>query len=227
MTDVLTSTANNICTDAAILAGYLPADETLSDANILATLRRALNVMLKSWQTKQFLWKQSDVTVTLTPGTQSYSVGPGGAGTLLRVRPLRLTYAVRRQSNIDIPINIISKQEYQALPNKTNEGPTISAYYDPQLTDGVLYVWYTGDSGNDTIICTFADPIDLLDSSTDSPDVPDEWIETITYNLAVRACPLLHVSVPQEVAVVAAQSLDMLSNFDSDPAPIQFMPRSM
>jgi hypothetical protein len=226
MTDILTTNANNICTDAAILAGFLAADETLTDPNVLATLRRSLNVMLKSWQAKQFLWKLSDVEVTLTPGTQSYLVGPGGAGTLNRARPLRLSYCIRRTNGIDIEVNVISRQEYQLLPQKTQEGSVVSIYYDPQLTNGVLYPWYTGDSTNDTIICTFSDPIDILDNNTDSIEVPDEWVEPATYNLAVRACSLFHVSVPQEVALVAAESLDRMTNFDNDPAPIQFMPRS-
>lgn len=225
MTDVLTSTASDICNDAAAIAGVADIQEGL-DATSLAKCRRALNMLLKSKQVKEFLWKLSDVTVTLTPGTQSYLVGPGGAGALSRVRPLRLSYCVRRTDDIDIEVPIISRQEYQLMPQKTQQGPVVNVYYDPQLNDGVLNVWYTGDTSNDTIICTFADPVDLFDTNSDTPDFPDEWIEIITYLLAARLCALFQLQIPQSVSAVVSDIYEKIENFDTDPGSIQFMPRS-
>jgi len=223
MTDILTSTASDICNDAASIAGVIDPSEELGTTELTKCVRAA-NLLLKSWQTQGHLWKLSDVTVTLTPGTESYSVGPGGAGTLSRVRPLRLVHCVRRTNSIDIEVPIISRQEYRDLPNKSNQGSPINVYYDPQLTNGVLYVWYTGDTSNDTIICTFEDPLDLLDNNTDTPDIPDEWIEPFTYNLAVRICGIYNAPVPQAVAAIAVESLNRMMNFDSDIASIKFMP---
>jgi len=219
MSDVLTSTATAIIRDAALLLEVtnIKAPET-TDA------LRILNLMIKGWQSREYLWKLSDVTVTLTPGTQSYLVGPGGAGTLLRARPLRLKYAVRRNGGIDIPLELVSRQEYQELPQKTQQGPPVVAYYDPKTTNGSLSIWYTGDTSNTTLICTFADPVDLFDDSSDSPDFPDEWIEAITYNLSVRMAPMFGRSAPQEVIDVASESLSTMIAFDAEPASINFMP---
>jgi len=223
MSAPLTTTATDIVRDAAILCGAVPSGGSLDPQEIQDVLR-ILNIMVKSWQSKEYLWKLSDVTVTLTPGTQSYLVGPGGSGTLQRVRPLRLKYAVRRTSGIDIPLEVKSRQEYQDLPQKTQQGPPVVAYYDPQTTNGVLYVWYTGDTANTTLICTFSDPVDLFDTNEDTPDFPDEWIEPLTYNLAVRVAPLFGRSVPQEVIAIAAESLANMAAFDAEPSSIQFMP---
>lgn len=218
MSTVLTTTTTNILNDAfmLIVPGSRPSPEEKAD------LTRILNIMLKSWQSQDYLWKMADVTVTLTAGTQSYLVGPAGVGTLLRNRPLQLKYAVRTQGGIDIPIDVISRQEYKELPNKSQRGPVVSACYDPQLTNGVLYVWYTGDSNNTTLVCSFADPIDIQDTNEDTPDLPDEWMEPVTYNLAVRAAPLFGRSVPQEVAAVAADSLSRMAAFDSEAVSISF-----
>lgn len=223
MSVVFTSTAVNIIRDAMLLVRAIDPSESV-DAQESSDILRILNLMIKSWQSKEYLWKLSDVTVTLTPGTQSYLVGPGGAGTLSRVRPLRLKYAVRRLSGVDINIRVISRQEYQDLPQKTQQGPTVDIYYDPQVTNGVLYPWYTGDTSNTTIICTFSDPLDLFDTVNDSPDYPDEWIEAITYNLALRISPMFGKPVPQEVAMVAAESLGRLSSFDAESTSVIVMP---
>lgn len=218
MSTVLTTTTTNILNDAFMM---IVPGQTISPAE-KEDLRRILNLMMKAWQSQGYLWKVADVTVTLTPGTASYQVGPAGAGTLLRVRPLQLKYAIRTQGGIDIPVEVISRQEYKELPNKTQQGPVVSVCYDPQLTNGVLYVWYTGDTNNTTLVCTFADPIDIQDTNEDAPDFPDEWIEPITYNLAVRGAPLFGRSVPQEVAAVAADSLARMTEFDSEAVSISF-----
>jgi len=218
MSTVLTTTTTNILNDAFML--IVPGEKISPKES--ADLLRVLNMMLKGWQANGNLWKIADVTVTLTAGTASYQVGPAGAGTLLRVRPLQLKYAIRTSGGIDIPVEIISRQEYKELPNKTQKGPVVSVCYDPQLTNGVLYVWYTGDTNNTTLICTFADPLDIQDSSEDAPDFPDEWIEPITYNLAVRGAPLFGRSVPQEVAAIAGDSLARMIEFDSEAVSISF-----
>lgn len=223
MSDTLNSVASDIIRDALLLLGAIDPNESVSPQE-LTDCRRALNVMAKSWQTSGYLWKLSDVTVTLTPGTQSYQVGPAGAGTLARVRPLRLAYAFRRVSSIDVPLEIISRQEYQDLPQKTQQGPPVSAYYDPQMTNGVLYFWYTGDTSNNTVICTFADPVDLFDSNLDAQDFPDEWTEALTYNLALRLSSMFGKSVPQTVAAVASESMGRLTAFDTEPGSIRFIP---
>lgn len=218
MSTVLTTTTTNILDDAFML--IVPGEKIKPKEK--EDLRRVLNLMLKSWQTKGYLWKVSDVVVTLTAGTASYQVGPAGVGTLLRVRPLQLKYAIRTQGGIDIPVEIISRQEYKELPSKTQHGPVVSVCYDPQLTNGVLYVWYTGNTSNTSITCTFVDPLDLQDTTEDAPDFPDEWIEPITYNLAVRGAPLFGRSVPQEVASIAADSLEKMTAFDSEAVSISF-----
>jgi hypothetical protein len=221
MSTVLSTTATNIIDDTFMLIA--PGENIKPKEK--ADLLRMLNIMVKGWQSQGYLWKISDVTVTLTPGTVSYLVGPGGeAGTLLRVRPLQLKYAVRTQGTTDIPVEVISRQEYKELPYKTQQGPVVSICYDPQLTNGVLYVWYTGDTSNTTLVCTFADPVDLLDNNEDTPDFPDEWIEPIVYNLAVRSAPMFGRPAPQEVKSIAASSLGAMIQFDSEPVSISFRP---
>jgi hypothetical protein len=218
MSTVLSTTATNILNDAFMLIA--PGEKITPQEK--ADLLRLLNLMIKGWQSQGYLWKVADVTVTLTPGTASYQVGPSGVGTLLRNRPLQLKHAVRVSGGIDIATEVISRQEYKELPNKTQQGPVVSVCYDPQLTNGVLYVWYTGDTNNTSLICTFADPVDLFDTNDDAPDFPDEWIEPLVYNLAVRGAPIFGRSVPQEVAAVAGESLARMIGFDSEAVSISF-----
>lgn len=221
MSVVLSRTANEYVKDAMILLGLLGSGEE-PKANEYTDGRRILNLMVKSFQSKGFMWKRSLVTLTLTPGTASYTIGP--SATIDRVRPLRVVHAFRATTNADIPLEIISWSEYQDLPNKTQQGPPVKCFYDPQLTQGVFYLWYTGDTANPTVKITVMDPVDLFDSASDTADFPDEWVEPLTYNLAMRLAPVFGMPVPQEIAAIAVGSLAEMTAFDSETASIQIMP---
>ena len=164
MSTILSSTATDIIRDSLLLCGVIDSNQSVKPQENADALR-ILNLMVKGWQSNEYLWKYSDVQVTLTPGTTSYVVGPAGLDTLNRIRPLRLLYATRKTTNVDIPLEIISRQEYLDLPNKDQEGPPVVAYYDPQLTNGEVFVWFTGDSGHLSLTITLTDPIELLDYS--------------------------------------------------------------
>lgn len=217
-------TAGDILKDAASLVISVDSTQGLV-AEHKADLLRMLNMLIKSWQTKVELWPTIDVTVTLTPGTQSYTVGT--AGVIVTPRPLQLLQARRRASSIDTQINVVSRQEYMMQPNKATQAPVNIVYYDPQLTNGVLYVWPTGTTTNNTIICTFKRPIEDFDSLANTPDFPQEWYLPLVYNLAVIIAPMFGFPAPQEVVATAGMYLDELMAFDTEDTSIFLQPYRM
>ncbi len=105
-------------------------------------------------------------------------------------RPLQLLEARLRDSDgIERTINIISRDEYTRISEKDSEGEINQVYYDPQLTNGVLYVWPSPDDVSSVLRFTAKYPIQDFDASTDNADFPVEWAEALKYNLAVRMAP--------------------------------------
>jgi hypothetical protein len=167
--------------------GETPTSDQVSEASV------ALNALVKAWQADGMpLWALKTYSVTLT-AANSFEIGVGK--TVNTPKPLKVIQAWYRNtsSSIDIPVHIVTKDEYNRLGNKTSSGSTPSQiYYEPRLDSGMLYVYPQPDANavaNGTLYIVYQRPFEDFDSSTDTPDFPQEWYDAITYGLACRLAP--------------------------------------
>lgn len=164
-----------------VAQGELPTADQTTEAAL------ALNGLVKAWQAEGMpLWAIKERAVTLIADQATY--------TLNTPKPLKVFQAWNHDttSNVDIPMRIISKQEYNVLGNKTSSGNPIQVYYDPRRDDGILHVFpvpSTADAVNNNLHLVYHAPFEDFDSSTDLPDFPQEWYDAITYGLATRLAP--------------------------------------
>ena len=178
-------TANEIITSAYELARVKDPDETLTPKQS-SVGKSSLNKLLKYYVKMGMpLWAIKKGIITLTLSDESYTCGPSGTG--LSERPLRILEAFYRDGTSDTPLDIISRQEYWELGNKSSNGRPHQIYYDPQLTSGVLYVYNPADASavGDGIHLVYHRPFEDIDALTDTFDFPQEWYIVIEYNLAV------------------------------------------
>lgn len=169
----------------------------------------------------------SGTTVTLTTGLASAASTDAHvyAYTNKIDRPLRVL-SVRRRSEDgnDVPITMTARSTYFDTPNKTNEGLPVQVYYDPQLIRGEMYIWPTPNSANDRIIFTCTLPIHDFDTTADNPDLPQEWLDALTWGLAKKLAPTygtppdLRVEIRQEASLL----YEGIRNTDVEPIPMQF-----
>lgn len=182
-------TRDDIIKGALRLCGALALGETPS-ADQVSEASEALNMLVKAWQADGMaLWARGEYTLPLTLSTQSYNIGIGQ--TVNIAKPLKITQAILHdtQTKVDIPMRIITRDEYLRLGNKTTTGQPIQIYYDPQRDHGVLYVYPPANSSAVSykqIKFTYQKPFEDFDASTDNPDFPQEWYEALKYGLASR-----------------------------------------
>ena len=182
-------TRDDIIKGALRLCGALAVGETPS-VDQVTEASEALNMLVKAWQADGMaLWARGEYTLPLTLSTQSYNIGIGQ--TVNIAKPLKITQAILHdtQTNVDIPMRIITRDEYLRLGNKTTTGQPIQIYYDPQRDHGVLYVYPPANSSAVSykqIKFTYQKPFEDFDASTDNPDFPQEWYEALKYGLASR-----------------------------------------
>jgi hypothetical protein len=114
-------------------------------------------------------------------------------------RPMDISL-IRRvdQNGNEIPMSKVSRERYMNQPSKTTLGTAVIAYFDPQLTNGKLYVWQTPSTVTNRIFFTAKVSMDFFVNAVDEPEFPFEWFETIKYNLAVRLFPEHSVDMPKE-----------------------------
>ena len=215
-------TAGQIVKDALLLNNAVDPFNDV-DANDSAICMRFLNMLVKNIQKDANLWINTDVTHTLTAGTESYTVGTGLS--VDTARPLKLKHCRRQDSSSnEVPVEVVSRQDYMDIPTKSTQGPVLQVYYDPQIANGVLYVWPTGSTSNVTLILTFQRPIQDFDASGNNPDLPDEWNIWLVYQLATLVSPIYSGSVRKDLLAIALGLEGPLKDFDTEQVAIKFQP---
>jgi len=119
------------------------------------------------------------------------------------------------------------------IPQKTLTGDPIILYYSPQISTGQVFIWPTPSDVNKRIEVTYLRQIQDFASSADNADFPQEWLETITYNLAVRIAPAYGLNLSSggisgnpNLLMMAAQSLEDMKAWDSEQPYVQIVPSS-
>jgi len=228
-TDYSTSAATLI-EDALIEIGALAAGETV-DSNDQTQALRELNRMVKHWQVSGHnLWTRTRGTLTMTTGkgtnANPYLFGTGGDFTT--DRPLRIESMRFVDSNgYERPMVHISRDEYDHLPDKDSTGEATLFHYDPQIGSGKLYVWpVLSSTGSGTLDFTYQRPIEDFDATSNEPDFPQEWYETLMYGLAARLCPKYFpqdVQNQQRLIQTASGKLNECLSFDKETASSFFI----
>lgn len=140
-------------------------------------------------------------------------------------RPLSIIEArLVTADEIEIPIEIVPRDTYMLLSNKDTSGFINQVYYDPQLTNGRLYIWPTSSDVKNRIEMTIKKPIMDFNASTDDGEFPQEWFEAITTNLAIRIGIKNGVPLDPELRNLAAMSLQEVMNFDNETGSVFFQP---
>mgnify|MGYP003331710735 FL=1 len=182
-------TRDQLISGALRLCGVIAEGETATTEQI-NNGAEALNMLVKRLYADGMpLWAMKQYSVPLTSGTSAYNIGVGL--TVDTAKPLRIVQAFNHNtsSNLDIPMRIVTRDEYNRLGDKTTTGTPIQIFYEPLNTYGVLHLFPTPDSTAQTsqqITIVYQRPFEDFDASTDEPDFPQEWFEPLKYLLATR-----------------------------------------
>lgn len=144
-------------------------------------------------------------------------------------RPLYIKSArLVAQSGVERPVEILGREEFMSMPNKSSAGTVNAIYYSPQTSSGLLYVYMTPDDVNEAINFSYIRTIQDFDAAGDDADVPQEWIDALILNLAVRVAVTygrqLRLTNP-ELITEAATALLELQMFDSEEGSVRIVPK--
>jgi len=90
------------------------------------------------------------------------------------------------ENDVDSPIIVFSHEEYQQTPNKTGTGRPNELYYQAEIPDGFAYVWQAPDNSKYRVRMTCKFPVEDFVATADNPDLPQEFLDALTWNLADR-----------------------------------------
>lgn len=143
----------------------------------------ALNILVKAWGGQGLnLWTNVDKSLALTAGTGSYDVGPTAVALATNL-PLRITDAYYRLAGVDTKVQIISRYDYDTVPNKTTQGAPATVFYDPTIPNGKLYLSPVPNNSAGVLHFISQEAIQDVGASTDNPYIPQEWYQLLKWAL--------------------------------------------
>lgn len=170
-------------------------------------------------------------TITLTDNL----TGPAAIGNSVIVylsvtrpeKPLRILNAFYRQpASNDIPIRIISREEYSKFGFKPSQGTSIQLYYDPQVNSGLANIYPVPSDASGQIFIEYQQPIKEFSGSTSPFDLPAEWEEAIIWNLALRQIPDYRPpeATASRIERLANRFFEDAKYWDQEQASVYFQP---
>lgn len=200
-------TARDIVTDALDENAILPLGETPTAPELDKCIRR-LNGMLKSWQMKGVLWKQETITQVITAATATATLPTYVRG-------------VNAARYVDSAINErqmvrFERDEYNRLPNKAAVGVS-TAYYVNRAEDALVISVWPVPAANASLKLDIDRKMDTVTDADQTLDVPEELMETVYTNLAVRCAGLFKAPLEPEL-VARAQLLEREMHDNYRPA---------
>jgi hypothetical protein len=237
------------CTRDQIIADAL-SDLRVTSANggpsadDLVACGLKINFMLKKWATKGLLlWCRDTLVIPCVANKTIYSIGPVGAD-VTSYRPLRALEGtfVRFASggqNYDTQLRLLSRVEYQQHGNKGAPGIANAFYYDPQMTSTpnaaynpanaavILRLYVTPVDSTRTVYLEVQRPIQDITSPSETFDLPLEWYEALTANLAAAVADKYEIPearlnrIKNEARMALEEIVDWAA---TEQAPITFEP---
>lgn len=181
------TTVRDICEDALIEIGALSVGEAMPAADGAFALR-TLNRMVEKWNTEQLMpYTVNRTSFNLVAGTQSYTLGTGGTFNMTRPERIdRASVIINSTYPIEIPIQILTDEEWQAVAVKTSPStfPT-KMWANGDYPLNVLYFWpLPQDSTVDVILYTWG-MVSFATLNT-AISLPNGWEEALVTNLALH-----------------------------------------
>ena len=142
------------------------------------------------------------------------------------VRPLRVPNARLYYLNggNEIPMVIMSRQEYMDQPNKLSPGSPTQWFYTPQRDRGILYIWPAPNLSFWAVRFTWYRPLQDFFSPGNTMDFPQEWIAPLTWATAKDCISMFDVP-PERMQFIMNQAAsygDLATSYDRESEPIQF-----
>lgn len=143
------------------------------------------------------LWARSEYSFSPTLNTASYNIGSGQ--TLNTPYPIKMLQAYRTDSGntTHVPMEIVADYNYNMFPASSGGSP-IQLTYQPKVNMGVIKLWPTPDATaiTSTITIIYQRPTEYMGGLNDTLDMPEEWVNTVIYHLAVLLAPEWGIPLP-------------------------------
>lgn len=179
----------------------------------------ALKNMIASWSIQKLTVPYTiDETLTLVSSQGSYTWGSGGNFT--STRPIRIITAFVRIGDTDYPVDIISKEEYFRITEKSVASRPEKLVYEITHPTGKVTLYPVPDSAYSLHVSSWKPLTTVATLSTDmSISFPEEYNEPLITNLACVLGLGSGIPLDADLKIYAANSMRLLKSYNVHPVP--------
>lgn len=186
------------------------------------TARRSLNLLLAEWANRGLnQWTIEQDTITLSAGTISYNLGASTIDILSAV--IRQDSGVGTQSQSDLTIDRISRDEYIDIPNKLTQARPIQFFVDRQISPAVK-IWPAPDQTYYLVIDKLV-RIDDAGAGVNTLQIPFRFYPCLAAGLAYYISLKKAPERAQMLKAVYDEEFERAAQEDRDRAPLSLTPR--
>ncbi len=195
-------------------------------ANEMVDGRQALNMIVKQLMgPPTFLmrgvkpWQREEASLTLKSQIKFEFKTSGGD--LDITPPVHIVSARLKDSDDnETPLDPMTREEYDAIPNKADTNTPTAFYYERRLDSGYFYLdCIPSDITEYTIDITYLDQLASFTTTRSTVDFPQEWYRVLKFSLAVDLGPEYGANTTKleklrDEAIVSASSFHQNDSFE-------------
>ena len=208
--------------DRIIERAYARCGKSVRTGYELAAARDNLNLLFSEWGNRGVhLWKIQNETANLTAGTTTYTA-PSDTSDVLE--------AVFRETNndgtiTDTTLTKISRSQYEALPNKQDQGRPSQYYVRRNLSNVNITLYQTPNTTDTQINFYYVGRIEDVGNYTNTPDAPYRFLPCLVSGLAYYTAQELAPERSQELERRYEAELQRALTEDSQSTSVHIVPR--
>lgn len=202
-----------------LASGESPSNNEQNDAFIV------LNDLIDSWSNEQLLIPTKVREVfALVAGQQTYTMGTSGNFNTTRPQKLEnaLIQLAQNSPVLEIPMGLLTKNEYQAVILKTLQSTfPLYVYNDQAFPLSNLNVWPVPNTNVNNIVLYSWKPLTDLASVTTALSLPPGYERALRYALAIELAQEYGKMIPQPTIDLAFESKAVLKRMNYRPNFLQ------
>lgn len=216
------ATVRDLVKGSMRLIGAIATGENMT-ADELADGISALNDMLDSWSNEGLVvHARVREEFTLTPSDGTYTMG--SSGDFNTTRPLEIeeaTIEIQDASPYEVPLQMLSLSEWAAITDKaTSTTIPTKIYIEGTNPLETINLWPVPSAANKLVLYS-RKPFTNLSTGSTSVTFPPGYQRALRYNLAIELAPEYSRPVNDAVAMIAAESKEIIKRTNIKPVYLQ------
>lgn len=222
-------TAQQLITSSLRLIGVLASGESPSASEAQDGLT-ALNNLIDSWSNENLMiFTKLREVFAFIANQRVYTMGTGGNFSTLRPQKIEnaLIQIASNSPVLELPIQILSKDEYAAITIKTVTATfPLYMYCDYANPLANISVWPVPTDSSNNIVLYSWKPLANISALTSSLSLPPGYLRALIYNLAIDLAPEYGRQVAPTIPVEAVAAKAVLKRMNN-VTPLLNMPSDL